>query len=124
MDGSIASENVILMVGWSLIPVAPSAGDEGSEELAVGGTVSEFVTLSSFIVELSMLELSTVELSIVEFVIVQLLNVELEIVELSILHETILEHCLTVELSMYELLVIDELSETVEELLIVELSNV
>ena len=59
-----------------------------------------------------------------ELSIVQYLNVELSMVELSTVHETILEHCLTVELSMYELLVIDELSETVEELLIVELSNV
>ena len=59
-----------------------------------------------------------------ELSIVQYLNVELSMVELSTVHETILEHCLTVEVSMDELSVIDELSETVEELLIVELSTV
>jgi hypothetical protein len=40
------------------------------------------------------------------------------------LDETMLEHCFTVELSTDELSVIDELSEIVEELSIVELSNV
>ena len=59
-----------------------------------------------------------------ELSIVQYLNVELSMVELSTVHETILEHCLTVESTMDELSVIDELSETVEELLIVELSTV
>ena len=45
-------------------------------------------------------------------------------VELSTAHETILEHCLTVELFMEELSLIDELSEIVEEVLIVEFSDV
>ena len=124
---STDSENVILMLGCR-----PDPSSKGSVSDSVGATdpfIVLSVTLSLLIVvfdivELSNVELSIVALSIIEFVIVQLLNVELEIVELSILHETILEHCLTVELSMYELLVIDELSETVEELLIVELSNV
>ena len=68
--------------------------------------------------------LSIVEFVIVESLIVQFVNVELEIVELSTVHETILEHCLTVDSSMEELSVTDELSETVEETLIVELSAV
>ena len=59
-----------------------------------------------------------------ELSIVENLNVELLIVELSILDETMLEHCFTVELSKDELSVIDELSEIVEELSIVELSTV
>ena len=44
-------------------------------------------------------------------------------VELSTLDETMVEHCFTVELSTDELSVIDELSETIEELSIVELSS-
>jgi len=85
--------------------------------------------LSLLIVVFEIVELSIVELSIVEFVIDELsilqeLNVELSIVELSTVHETILEHCLTVESSMEELAVTDELSETLEEALIVELSAV
>ena len=60
------------------------------------------------------------ELSIVENLIV-----ELSIVELLTLDETMLEHCFTVELSADELSVIEELSETIEELSIVdELSTV
>ena len=84
MDGSIASENVILMVGWSLIPVAPSAGDEGSVPAAVGATDSviiRFVMLSLLIVEFEIDELSIVELSIVELLIVEFEIDELSIVE-------------------------------------------
>ena len=84
MDGSIASEKVNLMVGWSLIPVAPSAGDEGFEPAAVGATDSvivRFVMLSLLIVEFEIDALSIVELSIVELPIVEFEIVEFTIVE-------------------------------------------
>ena len=55
---------------------------------------------------------------------VENLIVELSIVELSTIDEKILEHCLTVELSMDELSEIDEFPEIVEALSIVELSIV
>ena len=59
-----------------------------------------------------------------ELSIVQYLNVELSMVELSTVHETILEHCLTVEISTSELFVIDELSDMVEFSAVEELSSV
>ena len=140
---STDSENVILMLGCR-----PDPSSKGSVSDSVGATdpfivlsvtlsllivvfdivelsISELEIVLSVIVELSMVELSKIlELSNVEFVTVDPIIVALSTVELSTLDLIMVEHTLTVELSMSELSVIDELSVMVVLSDVEELSSV
>ena len=140
---STDSENVIVMLGC-----CPDQSSKGTVSDSVGATdpfivlsvtlsllivvfdivelsIFEFEIVLSVIVELSIVELSKIlELSNVEFVTVDPIIVALSTVELSTLDLIMVEHTLTVELSMSELSVIDELSVMVVLSAVEELSSV